>query len=452
MELYSILAIFFLIGAVGIALINKKSSHTLENKNRWKKYLVYLLLVFAQLFLIENKAYPYFGLLIVAVGFLEIIKAGKTMKSKFIGLLFYCLIGWFFFSFLAEAKVWQQFLFVIVITFDGYSQLFGQLFGKVKLFPKMSPNKTLEGLLGGMVSVLVTAIILSYSLNIQLSLAIAFGLLIAIFAVIGDFLASVYKRRNDIKDYSQLIPHHGGVLDRFDSLIFAGFGFTLLLEIDFESSLVLIFALYVLLFLMLFLIAEVLHHSLGCKAELSRKFVHFTSGVICLSFPLYLDNHWVVLVLCLGFLLILLISQQLKVLKSINGINRKSYGSVLFPVAVYCCFLVFQYHDNQQVYFYLPILILAICDPLAALIGKKYPFWKYKSGKEYKTIMGSLAFFSACFLIVFITFYSNEITLGALLIVSFFLSVTSTLAEAFSRNGTDNLFIPLAVLMMLNVL
>jgi len=451
MGLYNILAIFFLIGGIGIFLINKKSKAVLANKNRWKKYLVYLFLVFGQLFLIQNKGYNWFMILILLFGFYEIIKIGKIKKSAILSLLLYSFFGWFFFTFFtSEALIWQQFLFVIVISFDGYLQLFGQLFGKTKLFPKISPNKTLEGLFGGVTSVIITAIILSNSLKIEIYRAIVFGLAIAILAVIGDFLASFYKRINNAKDYSQLIPNHGGFLDRFDSLIFAGFGATFLLKIDFSNPVVLIFAIYILLFLLLFLTSEIIHHSLEFKVEISRKFVHFTSGIICLSFPFYINNHWIVLALCAGFLLLLFGSQRFKVLKSINNIPRKSYGSLLFPISVYCCFLNFQCHNDEKIYFYLPILILAICDPLASLIGKKYPFWKYKNGSDYKTIMGSSVFFVASFLIVFAVFYFNGIIFPELFLKSFFISTIATLAEAFSRKGTDNLFIPLAVIVLLN--
>ncbi|WP_296148219.1 phosphatidate cytidylyltransferase [uncultured Flavobacterium sp.] len=451
MELCSILAIFFLIGGIGIFLINKKSKEVSANKNHWKKYSVYLVLVFGQLFLIQNKGYNYFGILILLFGFYEIIKIGKSKKNIIFALLLYFFFGWFFFSFFtSETLIWQQFLFVIVISFDGYSQLFGQLFGRTKLFPKISPNKTLEGLFGGIISVIITAIILSNSLKIEIYKAIVFGFVIAILAFFGDFLASFYKRINNAKDYSQFIPSHGGFLDRFDSLIFAGFAFSFLLKIDFSNTVILIFAIYILLFLMLFLTSEIICYSLKFKVEISRKFVHFTSGIICLSFPFYIKNHWIVLALCSGFLLLLFASQKFKFLKSINDIGRKSYGSLLFPVSVYCCFLNFQYHNDEKIYFYLPILILAICDPLASLIGKKYPFLKYKNGNDYKTIMGSSVFFVASFLIAFIAFRFHEIPFLELLLKSFFISIIATLAEAFSKKGTDNLFIPLAVIALLN--
>ncbi|HEU4495912.1 MAG TPA: phosphatidate cytidylyltransferase [Flavobacterium sp.] len=452
MELYSVLGIFFLIGGIGIWIINKKSGDILENKNRWKKYFVYFFLVFGQLFLINARQYHCFCLFILAIGFIEIIAVGKTLKALLPGLAFFIFFGWFFFSFFAgEIKFWQQFLFVIVITFDGYSQLSGQLFGKIKLFPRTSPKKTLEGLCGGAISVIITAVIFSSLMNIEILKAAVSGLLIAGFAVLGDFLASVYKRAGNSKDYSRLIPGHGGILDRFDSLILAGAGFGFMLRIDFYNPLLLASMLYILLFSALFLISEISYHSLKFKAEATRKLVHFVSGILCLSFPFYLNNHWSVLALCLGFLVLLFGSQKLEMLKSVNSIGRKSYGSLLFPVAVYCCFLAFQYHDDNKAYFYLPVLILAVCDPLAALAGKKYPYGKYRNGEDFKTIIGSLAFFISCFLIVSSSFYHTGASSAEMLSDSLAVSALATLSEAYCKKGTDNLFVPLAVIGVLHL-
>jgi dolichol kinase len=96
----------------------------------------------------------------------------------------------------------------------------------------------------------------------------------------------------------------------------------------------------------------------------------------------------------------------------------------------------------------LPILILAVCDPLAALFGKKYPFGKYKNGNGHKTMMGSFVFFTACFLIVSVSFYFKEVAFTNLLLTSFIISIIATLTEPFSRNGTDNLCIPVVVVVV----
>jgi CDP-diglyceride synthetase len=443
MGLYSILTVFFLIGRLGIVVINQKSSSVVANLERWKKFRVYVLLVFSQLYLLDHQKYFYFAVVVIIIGLYEILKVSKSSKYLLFSLSIYTVVSVFFVLFFKEYQVqWQQFIFIIVITFDGYSQISGQLFGKTKLFPQTSPGKTLEGLLGGIFSVVFTALILANLMHIGTIKAVVFGLVIAVLAIIGDFLASLAKRRAYVKDFSSLIPGHGGILDRFDSLIFAVSGCYLWLKLDFSSN-GLIACIYVFLFLIIFAIAEVLYHNIKCKAEISRKFVHVSSGIACLSFPFFLQTHWFVLLLCAGFILILMVSLQCNKLPSINNIGRKSYGSWLFPVSVYVCFLCFA-HFHQYEYFYLPILILAVCDPIAALVGKKWKYGRYSMGVESKTAMGSSAFLVSCFLILAFSFGMN-IPLGKCLLIA----AIATTTEAVSKRGSDNLTIPAVVLLCL---
>ncbi len=219
------------------------------------------------------------------------------------------------------------------------------------------------------------------------------------------------------------------------------------MKLGFSNPEFLISSGYVLLFLIIFIIAEVLHHTIQCKVEISRKFVHAASGITCLSFPFFLKNQLCVLLLCAGFILILLASQRLNRLPSINKINRKSYGSMLFPVSVYLCFLTFQHFNHQYDYFYLPIMILAFCDPIAALAGKKWPYGKYSIGTESKTMLGSVAFFVSCFLILVFSFYANRESI--ILENCFLMAAVTTTTEAVSKKGSDNLSIPVVVLLCL---
>lgn len=195
-------------------------------------------------------------------------------------------------------------------------------------------------------------------------------------------------------------------------------------------------------FLLLFALAELLYHVMKIKAELTRKLVHFGTGLLTLLFPLLLDNHWLVLILCSSFLILLLLSLKFNLLRSVNAVDRRSYGSLLYPVSVYTCYVVFEMRHYHFVYFYLPILILAVCDPVAALVGKRWPYGKYKVGSGHKTIIGSLAFFISATLIGLFLLHGSSFAVPAALIFA----AGATLAEAVSRNGFDNLFIPLSVL------
>jgi phytol kinase len=203
-------------------------------------------------------------------------------------------------------------------------------------------------------------------------------------------------------------------------------------------------------FIALFIIAEWLYHFLNIKVELTRKLVHLGTGLLTLLFPPLLDNHWLVLLLCTSFALILLLSLRFRFLKSVNAIDRKSYGSLAYPVSVYICYLAFNVH-RQYICFYLPIVILAICDPLAALTGKRWPIGKYKAGKDNKTLMGSGMFLISAMLVCFSLFFLLHIPVSSfrLVTISFFIALVSCITEAISRNGYDNLTIPVSVLLML---
>lgn len=204
-------------------------------------------------------------------------------------------------------------------------------------------------------------------------------------------------------------------------------------------------------FLGLFALAEILFHVFKVKVELTRKLVHFGTGILSLLFPILLTNHWFVFALCLSFLAILIASLKFNLLKSINSIERKSYGSLCYPLAVYSCFLIQSWYGKQDNFqggyliYYLPLLILAISDPLAALIGKKWAWMPFKVGIGTKTLAGSFAFFGSGVLISIAAFYAFqiELSLGFILLSCLIISFVTTISEAVSRNGLDNLFIPL---------
>jgi phosphatidate cytidylyltransferase len=133
-----------------------------------------------------------------------------------------------FYLFSQMEKGVMLFAFLILCIFDGFSQISGQLFGKTKLFPKISPNKTVEGLIGGVLIALLSAFVFKNLIIAPQINAILFAVVVVIFAFIGDTAKSIYKRKYNVKDFSNLIPGHGGFLDRFDSLIAGGTGVALL--------------------------------------------------------------------------------------------------------------------------------------------------------------------------------------------------------------------------------
>ncbi len=114
-------------------------------------------------------------------------------------------------------------LFLLVLTqFNDVCQyVWGKQFGRHKIIPKVSPNKTVEGFLGGLLSVTLAAGILAPLLTpLNVGYGLVAGLLIGVAGFIGDVVISSVKRDLQIKDSGTLIPGHGGILDRLDSLIY----------------------------------------------------------------------------------------------------------------------------------------------------------------------------------------------------------------------------------------
>lgn len=117
------------------------------------------------------------------------------------------------------------YLLVITISTDTFAYFIGIKFGKHRLMPKVSPKKSIEGAIGGLVvaSVIGTWFAMHFQV-IDESLVLVFLLSVSLSLVsqAGDLIASKFKREVGLKDYSNIFPGHGGILDRFDSLVFAG--------------------------------------------------------------------------------------------------------------------------------------------------------------------------------------------------------------------------------------
>ena len=123
-------------------------------------------------------------------------------------------------------------LFVLILVFvvawitDSCAYIVGSLFGKHKLIPEVSPKKTVEGAIGGMVCALIAFVL--YGLIVDLIFAdikvnyialIIYAPILSAVSQLGDLFASLLKRQHGIKDYSNIFPGHGGVMDRFDSIL-----------------------------------------------------------------------------------------------------------------------------------------------------------------------------------------------------------------------------------------
>jgi phosphatidate cytidylyltransferase len=233
--IYYYIAGYFALGALAIFFINKKDTEGKKGE-RWKKYITYLVIVNLMVWSVSGPAHGtsivffIISLILVLTGFGELLfvgmrqyKGSASLIPMLIGIGCFLGISYAFLSMAAETNAGQLlFLYFVVFAFDGFSQITGQLLGRTKIAPRISPKKTLEGVIGGIVFGILSAVIAGNWIDITIPQAIALGAIGSTACLVGDLLASTYKRAFDVKDYSQLIPAHGGVLDRFDSLIFAG--------------------------------------------------------------------------------------------------------------------------------------------------------------------------------------------------------------------------------------
>ncbi|MBB3321590.1 MULTISPECIES: phosphatidate cytidylyltransferase [Atlantibacter] len=141
-----------------------------------------------------------------------------TIVPFFWGMV--ALRGWHYDANHYYGAIWLLYVMILVWGADSGAYMFGKLFGKHKLAPKVSPGKTWQGFIGG----LFTAAVISWIYGVVVNLEVAPSTLLicsvvaALASVLGDLTESMFKREAGIKDSGNLIPGHGGILDRIDSL------------------------------------------------------------------------------------------------------------------------------------------------------------------------------------------------------------------------------------------
>ncbi len=121
---------------------------------------------------------------------------------------------------------WRMVMVILVMIWvhDTFAYLTGVTFGKTRLFPVVSPKKSVEGAAGGLLFTVILAVAMYYfysALNMSLAGWAGLGLVVALASVAGDYVESLLKRNAGVKDSGMIIPGHGGVLDRLDSLMVA---------------------------------------------------------------------------------------------------------------------------------------------------------------------------------------------------------------------------------------
>ena len=199
---------------------------SIENKKRLIFGLIFIsILWFATLYSVASCSILFSIIGLICIYEMYQLRIGKT---KFIPLVYiitpFILIQILIWKYLSiniyDNIVWMPevilYLFALTWTFDTFAYIFGVKFGKHKILPSISPKKSWEGFIGGLIFTTILAIFI-FGENINKILM--YSVLIPISATLGDFIESYYKRKAMVKDSGNLIPGHGGMLDRMDSLL-----------------------------------------------------------------------------------------------------------------------------------------------------------------------------------------------------------------------------------------
>ena len=144
-----------------------------------------------------------------------------TMLGIFYIIIPFCLFMHIGFLKDFEYNGWRILaMFLILWSTDTLAYVFGSLLGKHKMFPRISPKKSWEGAVGGALGgMLVAYLVSTYFPDTGIGNWYIVAALIVVFGIFGDLVESLFKRKFDLKDSGQILPGHGGFLDRFDSLI-----------------------------------------------------------------------------------------------------------------------------------------------------------------------------------------------------------------------------------------
>lgn len=164
-----------------------------------------------------------FTIIILILLIIMVIHKGYSLKDISLTLFGIIYIPFLLFHIgYLDNTIFLYLIFIIAFGTDTFAYIIGNLFGKNKLSPTISPNKTIEGFIGGILGSVVLVVLYSVYFKITpLWSMILLSILTSILSQLGDLAASKIKRITKIKDFGNIMPGHGGVLDRFDSIIFA---------------------------------------------------------------------------------------------------------------------------------------------------------------------------------------------------------------------------------------
>ncbi len=200
----------------------------------------------------------------------------------------------------------------------------------------------------------------------------------------------------------------------------------------------------------LLVVSEVLWHMRLIRGEMGRKFVHMTAGLLVAAWPLLISFR-TIQALSMCFIAAVYVSKRFSVFKSIHSVDRKSYGEYSYAIGIGISAVLFP----QPRVFASAVLVMAVADALAALIGTKWGKHKYRVGKDTKSLEGSLAFYLTCVLIFCGLLAIKDEFDSQSLTKTIYISGGSSvlmLTEALGIYGIDNIALPIVAGLIANQL
>lgn len=194
------------------------------------------------------------------------------------------------------------------------------------------------------------------------------------------------------------------------------------------------------IYILIFLIGETVRRLIPSNVEVSRKTVHLLGGLTALSFPYLFVSHWTVFALSVSFCASMLITKRKGILKSVHDVERKSHGGLYHPAAVYLIFLI---SSTKPVIYFISILVMAVSDTMAALVGGKYGVIKFDVEGSLRSLEGSIAFLFVTFLCIHLPLLLlTDIGRTESVLIALIIALLVTGFEAISLSGSDNIIVP----------
>jgi len=241
---YSLTFLFFVVLIIGVAETNRMISvPTIQPQILLSGILAKLIYLLPVGYLLDFYEFKWVFLILIVIVLIPINELYRDLKNPMANIS-YSLLPAFYLGLPLAALVaiaWHDGeynpylvlgLFIVIWVYDTGAYLVGTLFGKHKLFERISPKKTWEGAIGGgLIAVLTATFILGkYFPHLSVLQWTIAAILIVVFGTFGDLSESLLKRSAGVKDSGNILPGHGGILDRFDSALTASVVFWLYLQ------------------------------------------------------------------------------------------------------------------------------------------------------------------------------------------------------------------------------